>query len=240
MNELTKLGFPGGSGSKESAYNAGDLSRIPGLGRAPGRGHGHPLQCSCLENPTDRGARRATVPGVTQSGTWLSDEDFQTFNVRCWSIRFRSKIGTTGSGRARTIPWWITGLTNWTSQLHKDVNDMWDLDTGWGRMQSREDTRPQGQGPTGRDSALNAWNTQTLPAWPTCQEGQFDICQLNPASSVEPPGASPFSCPPLPQDPELVRVTADFTEPSQGHCRLHTAEPSYMKNRGKGSNPKEH
>ena len=35
---------------------AGSLGSIPGLGRSPGRGHGNPLQYSCLENPTDRGA----------------------------------------------------------------------------------------------------------------------------------------------------------------------------------------
>ena len=45
------MGFPGGSDSKESACNAGDLDSIPGLGRSPGRGHGNPLQYSCLENP---------------------------------------------------------------------------------------------------------------------------------------------------------------------------------------------
>ena len=38
-----------------------------------GEGNGNPLQCSCLENPIDRGARRATVHGVTKSQTWLSD-----------------------------------------------------------------------------------------------------------------------------------------------------------------------
>ena len=46
---------------------------IPGWGRFPGEGHGQPLQCSCLENPMDRGARRATVPGVTKSRTRLSE-----------------------------------------------------------------------------------------------------------------------------------------------------------------------
>ena len=50
------MGFPGGSDSKESAYNVGDLSSIPELGRSPGGGHGNPLQYSCLENPMDRGA----------------------------------------------------------------------------------------------------------------------------------------------------------------------------------------
>ena len=45
------LGFPGGSDSKESTCNVGDLGLIPGLGRSPGGGHGNPLQYSCLENP---------------------------------------------------------------------------------------------------------------------------------------------------------------------------------------------
>ena len=45
------MGFPGGSDSKECACNVGDLGLIPGWGRSPGRGHGNPLQYSCLENP---------------------------------------------------------------------------------------------------------------------------------------------------------------------------------------------
>ena len=44
------LGFPGGSDSKESACNAGDLGSILGLGRSPGGVHGNPLQYPCLEN----------------------------------------------------------------------------------------------------------------------------------------------------------------------------------------------
>ena len=54
--------------------NAGDIrdaGLIPELGRSPGGRHGNPLQYSCLENPTDRGAWWATVHGVTQSRTWL-------------------------------------------------------------------------------------------------------------------------------------------------------------------------
>ena len=44
-------GFPGGSDSKESACNVGDLGSTLGLGRSPGGGHGNPLRYSCLENP---------------------------------------------------------------------------------------------------------------------------------------------------------------------------------------------
>ena len=58
---------------KESAYNAGDPGSIPGSGSSPGEGNGSPLQYSCLENPMDRGAWRATVHGVTKSQTGLTD-----------------------------------------------------------------------------------------------------------------------------------------------------------------------
>ena len=59
-------GFAGGSDSKESACNAGDLGSIPGSGRSPGEGNGNPLQYSCLENSMDRGAWWATVHGVAK------------------------------------------------------------------------------------------------------------------------------------------------------------------------------
>ena len=46
---------------------------VLGLGRSPGGGQGSPLQCSCLENPMDRRAWRATVLGVTKPEMQLSD-----------------------------------------------------------------------------------------------------------------------------------------------------------------------
>ena len=49
------------SDGKESTCNAGDLGSIPGLGRSPGERNTNPLQCSCLENPMDRGAWWATA-----------------------------------------------------------------------------------------------------------------------------------------------------------------------------------
>ena len=65
----TVKGFPGGSDSKASACNAGDLGSIPGLGRSPGDGNGNPLQYSYLENSMDGGAWWATVHGVAKSRT---------------------------------------------------------------------------------------------------------------------------------------------------------------------------
>ena len=67
------MGFPGGSDSKESARNEGDLGSIPGSGISPGEGDGNPLQYSCPENFMDRGAWWATVTGVAKSQTQLSD-----------------------------------------------------------------------------------------------------------------------------------------------------------------------
>ena len=64
--------MPGGPMIKNpsaKAGNAGDVSSFPGLGRSPGVGNGNPLQCSCLENSTDRGAWQAIVHGVANSWT---------------------------------------------------------------------------------------------------------------------------------------------------------------------------
>ena len=74
MQQATKVyyiaqGFPGGSDSKESACNAGDLGSILASGSYPGEGNGNPLQYSCLENSMDRGARWATVHGIAKSWT---------------------------------------------------------------------------------------------------------------------------------------------------------------------------
>ena len=55
---------------KNPSANVGDIrttSSIPGMGRCPERGHGNPLQYSCLENPMDRGAWKATVHSVAKT-----------------------------------------------------------------------------------------------------------------------------------------------------------------------------
>ena len=52
-----------------SAGDTRDLGSIPGSGRYPGEGNGNPLQFSCLENPMDREAWRATVHGIAKSQT---------------------------------------------------------------------------------------------------------------------------------------------------------------------------
>ena len=69
------LGFPGGSGSKESACNVGDLGLMPGLERSHGGEHGNRLQYSCLENPPGERSLSDYSPwGRTEldSAEWLS------------------------------------------------------------------------------------------------------------------------------------------------------------------------
>ena len=50
-----------------NARDTGGVGSVPELGRSPGEGNGNPLQYSCLGNPMDRGAWRATVHGVAKS-----------------------------------------------------------------------------------------------------------------------------------------------------------------------------
>ena len=64
-------GLPLWLSGKISAYNAGDLGSIPGLGRSPGEGKCYPLQHSGLGNPMV-----CIVHGVTKSQTQLSDFHF--------------------------------------------------------------------------------------------------------------------------------------------------------------------
>ena len=84
------LGYPGGSDSKESACNAGDLSSIPGLGRSPGDGKGYPLQYSGLENSID-----CIIHGVAKSWTQLSDFHSLNFIIKRYFIQRKLKIQKT-------------------------------------------------------------------------------------------------------------------------------------------------
>ena len=64
--------IPGGSVVKNLPANTGDtgeMGSIPGPGRSSEEGNGNSLQYSCLDDPMDRGAWRATVHGVTKSQT---------------------------------------------------------------------------------------------------------------------------------------------------------------------------
>ena len=65
----SSVGFPDGSGRKESACNMEDLHSIPGLGGSLRGEHGNLFLHSFRRRPMDRGAWRATVDGVAKSHT---------------------------------------------------------------------------------------------------------------------------------------------------------------------------
>ena len=81
---------------KKLPANAGDVrdvGSILGSGRSPEEGNGNPLQYSCLENPTDRGAWQATIH---RSQTWLKQ-----LNTYMWSQEIRTIFSCLPSSKMR-------------------------------------------------------------------------------------------------------------------------------------------
>ena len=71
LGHMETLGFPGGAGGKELAFQCRRHRRgsALGSGRSPGGGHDNPLQYPFLDNPMDRGAWWATVHRFAKSQT---------------------------------------------------------------------------------------------------------------------------------------------------------------------------
>ena len=78
-----------------NAEDMRDPGSAPGSERSPGLGRGNPLQYSCLENPVDRGAWRATIPRVTQSHTRLKHLSTHTYG-----LEFEQTPGDSGGQRS--------------------------------------------------------------------------------------------------------------------------------------------
>ena len=77
---------------KNRAANAGDVGSIPGSRRSPGGERGNPLQCSCLENPMNRGAWWPTVHGVAKNQTQrkrLSTHAYVCVQLICFVVQWK-------------------------------------------------------------------------------------------------------------------------------------------------------
>ena len=103
----------------DNAEDIRDPGLIPGWGWSPGEGNGNPLQYSCLENPMDRRAWRATVHRVAKSWTELKWISTHTMNLTMyWPIKEGSglkwlKTQISEIGRPRFIPWLFHLLAVW-------------------------------------------------------------------------------------------------------------------------------
>ena len=102
------LGFPGDSMVKNPPANAGDAGLIPGSRRSPGEGNGNWLQYSCLGNLKDRGARQATVHGVTRVRHDLAIKiaPKDVFETSLGSISLTAN-GHRGKWASRTFFFWL-------------------------------------------------------------------------------------------------------------------------------------
>ena len=107
-----RTSFPGGSVLQNlpaSTGDVGDSGSIRELGRSPGGGNGNPLQYSCLENPMDRGAWRATVHGAAKRHIWTHFvSDFYGYAI---AVRQLKCIwGTLGSPSSSAGIYWMQEL----------------------------------------------------------------------------------------------------------------------------------
>ena len=95
---------------KNPPANAGDIrdaSLIPGLGSSPREGNGNPLQYSCQENPTDRGAWQATVPGVAKSLKQLKRLSTHSYAICFFFKLLLSKLEKGMASRSSILAWKI-------------------------------------------------------------------------------------------------------------------------------------
>ena len=69
---------------------------VPGLERSPGRGHGNPLQCSCLENSMGRGTGWAAIHGAAKS--WMQLSTHTNKNLEFWRVMVAGAVGLAGAG----------------------------------------------------------------------------------------------------------------------------------------------
>ena len=116
-------GLPWRLSSEESACNAetaGDMSLIPGSERFPGRGHGHPLQYSILENPMDRGAWWATVHGVPKSQTQL-----KPLSMYAWMVLEGIILSEISQRKRNTVWYHIYVGSNMRMTIPASVDHLW-------------------------------------------------------------------------------------------------------------------
>ena len=148
----------------------GDLGSIPVSRRSPGEGNGKPLQYFCLGNPTDRGARQATVHGVAESQARLSSYvEPRSPILSCWAcgpcpnrLHFTlcpvfSGIGGEGPFSGLPVKFALLGLISAESVNIRSAG-------GWqGKLQCV--SRASSWGPSAKFPWLAMWGAQQFHGW---------------------------------------------------------------------------
>ena len=107
--------LPSGAVVKNLPTNTGDVGLISGWGRSPGEGNGNPLQCSCLENPTDRGDWWALLHGVSkEADTSEQLNNRSSKNHTVWLLRWKSQASNERAFK-KTFYWSIVALQCYVS-----------------------------------------------------------------------------------------------------------------------------
>ena len=130
-------GLPGGSVVNHPPASAGDAYLILGSRRFPGEGNGNSLQYSCLGNPMDRGAWRATVHGVqshTRLSNWTTETCVIYFTIKrikssCqkWWLWAKPVCGTCQIHFTPCLPTWPSprGPPNCKLQIYRPTKPRW-------------------------------------------------------------------------------------------------------------------
>ena len=110
-------GLPWWLSSKESACS--EAGTILGLGRSPGWGNGYPLQYSCWDNPKDRGAKWAAVPGVAKES--VTTQQLSTQRKTMMLLDFHFKTLPVRKIRGRENAWATSYKTRWLLSAYLPV-----------------------------------------------------------------------------------------------------------------------
>ena len=157
--------FPGGASGEESACQCRRCKRCgldTQLGRCPGVGNGNPLQCSCLENPMDRGAWLVTIQSDTVRYNWVTKSAHQAPESEQSNVRTRQ-------ARSWCSCCW-TDISSAPVHLHGHFLP--------GRLESRQPTPASGSA----QWLLGTYMLKQFSEWHSSRKGKAFLVLLHEAS----------------------------------------------------------
>ena len=188
-DSFTVWSIPGGSDSKESTCNAGDLGSIPGSGRSPGEGNGNPLQHSCWRTPWTE----ATVRGGLKESDITKQLTLTTYLLMEMPILWLNVVGVphfccefcpTGLSKRKEL-WRQHSNVSACSWVNNSQNHQGWVGVGvgwscWGRLQPVAlcEERKDSERKEGKAEGMIIWVRQALEIkksiWPSRENKKFE------------------------------------------------------------------